>query len=171
MSSTILVVYATRYGSTREVAEKIAATLREGGLTVDVQPARQVRPMDGYRAVILGAPLYIGHWLKDAHRFLTHNQQLLTKLPVAIFTLGPTRAAEGEESGIRAQMDAELSRYPWLKPITTEMFGGKYDPARLRFPDNVLTFLPASPLYHAPASDLRDWNAIRAWTNDLTGKL
>ncbi len=170
MSDTILVVYATRYGSTREVAEKIVTMLMESGLKADVQPARQVRPMGEYRAVILGAPLYIGHWLKDAHRFLTRNQQVLTRLPVAIFTLGPTRPDE-DTSAVRPQMDAELGKYPWLKPIAIELFGGKYDPAKLRFPDNVLTILPASPLYHAPASDARDWNAVRAWVNDLARKL
>ncbi|NBD36056.1 MAG: hypothetical protein GVY30_08645 [Chloroflexi bacterium] len=34
MSDTMLVTYATRYGSTREVAERIAATLREEGFYV-----------------------------------------------------------------------------------------------------------------------------------------
>ena len=59
MSDKILVTYATRYGSTQEVAEKVAATLRESGLAVDVQPAKQVRTLDGYRAVVVGAPLYM----------------------------------------------------------------------------------------------------------------
>jgi menaquinone-dependent protoporphyrinogen oxidase len=170
MSDSILVTYATRYGSTQEVAEKIAATLREGGWKVDVQPAKQVRTLEGYRAVVLGAPLYIGSWLKDAQRFLTQHQAALAKVPVAIFTLGPTRA---EESGaeVRAQMDKELGKYPWLKPVAAELFGGKYDPAKLKFPATLLTMLPASPLYKAPASDARDWDAIRAWVSNLVGKL
>jgi len=95
MSNSILVAFATRYGSTQEVADKIAATLRESGLTVDVQPVKQVQTLDGYRAVVLGTPLYIGSWLKDAQRFLTRHQTALEKLPVAIFSLGPTRAGEG----------------------------------------------------------------------------
>jgi menaquinone-dependent protoporphyrinogen IX oxidase len=36
MSDKLLVAYATRYGSTKEVAEEIAAALREGGSVVDV---------------------------------------------------------------------------------------------------------------------------------------
>jgi len=40
------------------------------------------------------------------------------------------------------------------------VFGGKYDPAYLRFPINLLAG-------KEPASDLRDWNAIRAWAADL----
>lgn len=171
MSDTVLVVHATRYGSTHEVAERIAATLREKGLKVDVQAARQVRTLEGYRAVVLGAPLYIGRWLKDAHRFLARNQEGLAQRPVAIFALGPTRAEEMEAPDVRAQLDQELNKYPWLKPVAAELFGGKYDPATLRFPDSLLAALPASPLHGAPASDARDWEEIRAWAEALHGKL
>ena len=170
MSDSVLVVYATRYGSTQEVAERIAATLRQAGLQVEVQAARQVRALDGYRAVVLGAPLYIGSWLKDARRFLTQHQAVLTQVPVAIFTLGPTRAEE-DVAPVRAQMDEQLGKHPWLKPVAVALFGGKYDPSKLKFPVNLLAALPASPLYQAPASDIRDWDAIQAWASDLTTKL
>jgi hypothetical protein len=50
-----------------------------------------------------------------------------------------------------------------------EMFGGKF-PARLRFPESLIAGLPASPLHGAPASDVRDWTAIRAWANSLVTK-
>jgi menaquinone-dependent protoporphyrinogen oxidase len=171
MSDAILVTYATRYGSTQEVAEQVAATLRQGGLQVDILPARQVRSLDNYRAVVLGAPLYIGHWLKDAPRFLTRHQAALAARPVAIFTLGPTKAGEEGWQGVRAQLDKVLGAFPWLKPVSAELFGGRYDPAGLRFPDNLLGALPASPLYRLPASDLRDWEAIRSWARDLASKL
>lgn len=170
MSNSILVAYATRYGSTQEVADRIAATLRESNLTVDVQPVKQVRTLDGYRAVVLGAPLYIGSWLKDAQRFLTQHQPALEKLPVAIFSLGPTRADEGMAE-VRASLDAQVGKYPWLKPVAVELFGGKYDPAKLRFPDTLLKAFPASPLHGLPASDIRDWEAIGAWARGLVEKL
>ena len=54
MSSVVLVGYATRYGSTQEVAEAVAATLRENGHAVDIQPMREVRTLAGYSAVVLG---------------------------------------------------------------------------------------------------------------------
>ena len=170
MADLILVAYATRYGSTQEVAETVADTLRESGLKVDVQPAREVRTLADYRALVLGAPLYIGSWLKEAQRFLTQHQAALVGMPVAIFSLGPTRADKGIE-GVRASLDVQVGKYPWLKPIAVELFGGKYDPATLRFPDTMLKAFPASPLYQIPASDLRDWEAIRAWARGLAGKL
>ncbi len=171
MSDTILVTYATRYGSTQEVAEYVAATLREEGLTVQVHPAQDVRTLEGYRAVVLGAPLYIGQWLKDAQRFLEQHQEALAQRPVAIFSLGPTRAGELESPETRAQLDQALKKYPWLDPVEAKLFGGKYDPAKLRFPDKLLAMLPASPLHQAPASDVRDWDAIRGWSSELATKL
>ena len=76
LSSLVLVGYATRYGSTQEVAEAVAATLREGGLAVDIRPLREVRTLAGYSAVVLGAPLFMFRWHQDALRFLiTHLTQ------------------------------------------------------------------------------------------------
>lgn len=170
MSGVILIVYATRYGSTREVAEKIAAMLRKQKLDVEVRPARQVRSLEGYRAAVLGTPLYIGRWLKETHRFLKQHHQALAQLPVAIFSLGPTHHGEGAIAQVRPQMDNELRKYPWLKPVATELFGGKYDPATLRFPDSLLKILPAGPLHEAPANDMRNWQTIRTWASRLVKK-
>jgi menaquinone-dependent protoporphyrinogen oxidase len=170
MPDSILVAYATRYGSTQEVAEQVAATLRKGGRAVDVQPARQVYTLEGYHAVVLGAPLYVGSLLKDARRFLSRHQEALAERPLALFVLGPTKAGEDWQP-VRDQLDQALRKMPWLKPVDVALFGGKYDPDALRFPISLLAALPASPLYQAPASDLRDWTAIRAWAKDLPAKL
>lgn len=167
MAGSILVTYASRYGSTQEVAEAVAATLREVGLEVDVLSMGKVRTLDGYRAIVLGAPLYMGRLHTDANRFLERHREALIGRPVAIFALGPTRTGEKEWQEARAMVDRALASHPWLAPVALEMFGGKYDPAKLRFPDSLIAILPASPLHHAPASDARDWPAIRAWASGL----
>ena len=77
MSASLLVTYATRSGSTQEVAETIAATLREGGLAVTCQPISKVQSLDSCTALVLGAPLYMFRWHKDAKRFLSRHQQAL----------------------------------------------------------------------------------------------
>ena len=171
METKVLVAYASKYGSTQEVAEAIVAVLRERGLEVALQPLRKVRTLEGYRAVVLGAPLYIGAWHKDALNFLSRHQEALAPRPVAIFALGPLSADEKEMQGSRAQLDKELAKFPWLTPVALEVFGGKFDPAKLRFPDSLIASLPASPIHNAPASDVRDWTAIRAWAGNLAAKL
>lgn len=170
MSASILVTYATRYGSTQEVAEAIAEKLRQTGLVVDIQPTQEVRNLGSYSAVVLGAPLYIGKWHKDAHQFLSTYFNTLTQRPIAIFALGPISRNENEMQGSREQLKQELGRYPWLKPVSVEMFVGKYDPKKLSFLHSVLTTLPASPLHNLAASDQRDWEAIRAWAGSIAAK-
>ncbi|MCC6617242.1 MAG: flavodoxin domain-containing protein [Anaerolineae bacterium] len=167
MLNKILIAYGTRYGSTQEVAERVAATLRESGADVDVRPAREVRSLDDYRAVVLGAPLYIGKWHEEAHRFVDIHRNQLVQRPVAIFGLGPLSTDAKEMEGSRAQLDKELAQYAWLKPVAVEMFVGKYEPAKLSFAHRLLAAVPASPLHGLSASDNRDWDAIRAWATGL----
>jgi len=162
MSASVLVAYATRYGSTQEVAEVIAATLRERELAVDIQPMRAVRTLEGYRAVVLGAPLYMFRWHKDALQFLARHREALSARPVGVFALGPFHDEEKEYQEVRRQLDKELAKFPWLTPQVIAIFGGKFDPQKLTFPYNLV---PA--LKNMPASDARDWTAIRAWANDL----
>ena len=166
MSSSILVAYATRYGSTQQVAETIASTLRESGLGVDIQPLRAVRSLEAYHAVVIGAPLFMFHWHKDALNFLSRHQKALQARPVAVFALGPVHDPHDEKEwqDSRAQLDKELAQFPWFSPQALEIFGGKYDPATLRFP--LKMFAGAEP-----ASDIRDWQAIRAWAQKLASRL
>ena len=166
----ILVAFATRYGSTKEVAEAVAATLSEQGLAAKVRPAREVRSLDGYGAVVLGAPLYMGSLLKDARSFLERNQSALHETPLAVFVLGPISAAEGVE-GSRGQLDKELAKMPWLEPVAEQVFVGKYDPSRLAFKHKLIAGLPASPLHGLPARDDRDWEAIRDWARGIGATL
>ncbi len=169
MSASVLVAYATRYGSTQEVAEAVAATLREGGLAVDVQRARDVRAVEGYRAVVLGAPLMMSHWNKDAIHFLSRHHPALIERPIAIFALGPVGSAEQpiDEKGwreCREQLDRDLAQFAWLRPFDIALFGGKVDPSKLHFPESMFA-------RWIPASDSRDWAAIRAWASALSVKL
>lgn len=170
-ANRVLVAYATRYGSTREVAEAIAKVLVDSGLEVDVEPAREVSTLHGYRTVVLGAPFYLGRWHTDAQQFLTRNREWLEHRTLAVFALGPVSGNEQEQEQAGAQLVQELEKYPWLQPVESVMFGGKYDPAKLTILHRFLTVLPASPLHRLPASDLRDWTAINEWAARLSSVL
>ena len=162
----VLVAYATVYGSTREVAEAVSAAVRDCGLPVDCQPARKVSALDPYGAVILGAPLYMFKWHKDALSFLSRHREALANRPLAIFALGPFGDDPNGFANARASLDKELLKFPWLKPVAIEMFGGKFDPQALSLP---YSLIPA--LRKMAASDIRDWVAIRTWASELPAKL
>jgi len=157
-TKSILLAYASRFVSTQEVAETIAATLRDAGPEVDLQLMQDVRSLDRYDAIVLGAAIYNAKWNADAHQFLMQHQDALTQLPVAIFTLGPLTASEAAKRNSRRQLDSELTKYPWLKPVAVEIFAGKYDPSKpgMGFFDRFL-----------PARDVRNWDAIHTWAKTL----
>ena len=170
MKEKVLVSYASQYGSTQEVAEAIAVTLRESNLVVDLQPVKKVKSLSEYGAIVLGAPIYMGSLHKDMQSFLTLHQEALTQQPPAIYVLGPLSIDEKEWQQSRALLDKELAKFPWLSPLAVEMFGGNYNPARLNLPHRLITSLPASPLHGIPARDLRDWAAIHSWGKSLVMK-
>ncbi len=160
-AKSILLAYATRFGSTQEVAETIAAALREAGLEVDVQPVREVKMLDHYDAVVLGAAIYNARWHPNAPQFLSEHQETLRQRPVAIFALGPLSTGDAAMRRSRRQLDKELEKYPWLKPVALEMFVGKLDPSKLGFFERL----------GSTASDDRNWEAVRAWANALPAQL
>lgn len=165
MSGKILVGFATDYGSTQEVAEAIAKHMVELGRNAELLPLKQVRSLDGYSFVIMGAPLYMFHWHREAHSFLSRFRNTLENLPTAIFALGPMNDKEEEWTGSREHITKELAKYDWLKPAALEVFGGRFDPAKLRFP---YSLIPA--MKSIPASDIRDWNKINAWADNLSAR-
>lgn len=87
--TTVLVAYATRRGSTKEIAEWVGDALREAGHTVDVRPAGDVRDIVGYDAVVLGSALYMQRWCRDARWFARRHRRALAGRPVWLFSSGP----------------------------------------------------------------------------------
>lgn len=148
----ILIAYATKHGSTQEVAEAIADALREDGHEVDVQTAEETASLDAYVRVILGGSIYFGRWHPDAVAFLERHRDPLARMPLAVFALGPQKLEESAIVDSLKQLGRSLTKAGAREPELVTVFGGVVDPAKFRFPLNRL-----------PASDARDWGAIRAW--------
>ena len=148
MSKSVLVAWATRYGSTEEVAHAIADDLLKQNFAVKAQPMAEVNSLERYDAVVLGFALYMSRIHKDARHFFASYKEHLMRVPVAVFCLGPVHAEEKEFVEARRQLDKQLIHFPWLSPIAVEIVGGRFDPQKLGLHRYV------------PASDARDWEAI-----------
>jgi menaquinone-dependent protoporphyrinogen oxidase len=164
VAAHVLVAYATKMGSTKEVAEAVADALRGAGREVEFAPLREVRTLVGLDLVVIGAPLYMFKWHGDARAFLARFRQALPGLPTAVFALGPFEDTEKDWKSVREMFDRELAKFPWFSPAVREVFGGAFDPAKLAFP---YTLVPG--LKKMAAKDIRDWNAIRAWARGIAG--
>ena len=161
MASRVLVAYATKMGSTREIAEAIAASLEAAGLEVTTASVRDVKDLEEFDAVILGSALYAAHWQRDANRFVTRHLDALQDRPVWLFSSGPLD---------RRLAAADLPIAPNVHEITAEIFarghrtfGGRLDPA---FPG-----LDPQVLQTHTIGDFRDWDVIRAWASSVAEAL
>lgn len=168
MPATVLIAYATRFGSTREVAEVVTGELRAAGIFCELVVMRQPPSTACYSAAVLGVPLYMGHLLKEFHRFVESNRDSLSKMPVWCFVLGPVENKPEQFAEARRQVDTQLMQHRWLRPVEVHVFGGCWDVRRMSFPMSLLRFLPAGKI---PTMDVRDWEAIRGWTREAAGQI
>ena len=168
MDRNILVTYASKYGATEEIAEKIGEVLRQAGLQADVLPVEGIRDLNPYKAVILGSAVYIGKWHKEAAEFLQTNEKILADRPVWLFSSGPT--GEGDPvkllEGVRlpAALQPVADR---IQPRDIAVFHGYINPDKINFIEK----WAIKNLVKKPFGDFRDWDAIVTWTTTIADAL
>jgi menaquinone-dependent protoporphyrinogen oxidase len=161
MPGKILVAYATRNGSTAEIAQAIGKELTIAGLAVDVAEIKTISTLADYTGVVIGGPLYMGSVDGSVGKFIRKNREQLLTLPVAAFAVGiapknPNPAAiEESREALKKSMEP-------VSPVTSILFAGKLDPAKVNFV--MRKFLEMAKI---PAGDFRDWDAIAAWAREL----
>ena len=86
-----LVTYASKHGSTAQVAERIAHALVGSGAMVDVLPVREVGDVARYEAVVLGSSVYFGKWAAEAVRFVSRRIFALMSAAIRVADAMPFR--------------------------------------------------------------------------------
>jgi menaquinone-dependent protoporphyrinogen oxidase len=159
----VLVAYASRMGSTKEVALAIGDQLTRRGFIVDVQPAATAENAGHYRAVILGSAVYLQHWDKDALRYLRSQAPELSEMPTWLFQSGPCDPETPTKDSTVPHAVAQLCFEIGLKrPMT---FGGNLDPQLAK------RWLERIVAHSELTGDFRDWDRIRAWTDQVADEL
>lgn len=167
MANQILVTYATKYGATAEIAEKIGQVLEQANLSVDVQPVEKVSDLTQYQAVVLGSAVYAGMWRKEAVEFLEANEKQLAELPVWIFSSGPT--GEGDPVELMKGWQFPEAQQPIadrIKPREIVVFHGDLDAKKLNFAEKMIV-----KGVKAPLGDYRDWDVIESWAAEIASTL
>jgi menaquinone-dependent protoporphyrinogen oxidase len=157
---SVLVAYASKHGTTREVAEFVARRLETHRLAVDVEEAARVGSITRYDAVVVGGGLYMGRWHKDARRLLERHRRDLAGVRLAVFGMGPDELEESKVVESRRQLDRALAETPELEPVAVKVFGGALKPETWRFPFTRL-----------PAFDARDWDEIEEWAEEIAASI
>jgi menaquinone-dependent protoporphyrinogen IX oxidase len=191
----ILVTYATMAGSTAEIAEAVAAEIAKSGAPVELLPLREVEDLAGYSAVVLGGPMIMG-WHREAKRFLKRHRRALTTMPFALFitAISLTETGAASVDGIPVAVDENLAKPPAnlarlsfreryarlpgyirpvlraarpARPVSIGVFGGRLEYGRVPWWAVLFVML----IIRAPAGDRRNWEAIRAWAQEVAVQL
>lgn len=170
MKNRVLVSYATRAGSTREVAEYIAKVLREAGEVVDVGEAQEVRDVRPYTHVILGTGIRAGSLFPEVVQFARRFRSYLQNIETSYFVVCLTMKEDTPEN--RQTVEGYLKPLVEIKtPVSTGLFAGVVAYDKLGF---VIRFMLQRLAKNDPniaEGDYRDWEAIRAWALSLVPEM
>lgn len=158
----VLVIVASKHGSTAEIAEALGRGLSERGIVADVKNASSVSELAGYDAVLLGSAVYAGRWMKSIRELVELRHEELLGRPVWLFSSGPVgeplRPAEDpvDVATIAAALDARGHR----------VFPGKLDKSKLSLAEKALVMS-----LRVPDGDFRNWDEVAAWAGEIAAAL
>ncbi len=161
----ILVAYASKRGSTAEIAEAIAAVLRGPGDEVDCVEAGAVAELDGYDAVVLGSAVYMRRWRGDARHFVRKHRDALATLPLWVFSSGPT-GDPSRDNPAWTEPGHTIRKLDKLGARGHVVFGGS-------MPAEPSGAMERAAIDNTPPEwrDRRDWDEIRAWARRIAAEL
>ena len=156
---TVLVAYASKYGSTQEIGELIGSEIRRQGLETDVLSVGEVDDVTGYDVLVLGSAVYMGRWLGSARHFVEEHADELAVRPTWLFSSGPIGEPLRPRDGDAVQID-EIVAATHAKEH--RVFPGKLDRSKLNCCEWALTYaLRVRP------GDFRNDDAVSAWARKI----
>lgn len=164
----VLVGFASAHGSTRGIAERLAARLRYDQISAEARSVTQIESLTGFEAVVLGSAIHDQAWLPEAVRFVRENAAALSGRPVWLFSVGMPGAlprvlrrwAMREGPKVLAEIDAAAHSRG------QRLFSGVIRPDQFPLISRVVFRLMG-----ARWGDYRDWAGIDEWADQIAGEL
>lgn len=125
----ILVLYATSYGQTRKIAQRVADLLTGAGCEVSLVNVREpvahgVRPED-YDGVVVGGSIIARGLQPAVVQFVRQHRKVLDRIPSAFFQVSASAGSAKTEGRAAAQqiLDRFLQASGWHPDVATSMAG------------------------------------------------
>jgi len=168
MVNKILITYATKTGSTAEIAQFIGDVLKDDGFEVDINNVDGVNNLTPYQIIIIGSATRMDKVLNEAVKFNLQHQKELQHKTVAYFLVGVTMKEDTLEN--RQKAKAILDPLCEIKePISKGLFAGKLDYSKIGLFWRFLATKDKTGLMEE--GDFRDWIKIKDWTVELASVL
>jgi len=161
MKPIVLVTYASRAGSTMEIARIIAVELENRGFTVDISPIDRVTSLEGYSHLVIGSAIRMGAPLSEVINFIEEHHSEFQNISLACFAVHLQYDGEDEAS--------RTARLAYLEPIRKQLslrheayFTGVYDPDKVSFLERLI-----GKMVKTPVGDFRNWETISNWGKSI----
>ena len=184
----ILVLYATREGHTRRIAEHVAETLRSRGFSPHLIDAKQLPAsfsLPDYNGVILAAPVHQQKHEREIRRFVERYVVELARIPTAFLSVSLSQAGAEDTaapSERRAQaakdaqrmIDAFLAETGWHPSRTLAVAGAlvysKYN-FLVRLIMKRIARQAGGDTDTSRDYDYTDWKGLDAFVQELTSSV
>jgi len=118
-----LILYATKYGATKEIADKIAV-LVEGSQIYNVKE-KNIPDLDSFDCIFLGSSIYAGSIRREMKEYIALNKSSLKNKKIGLFISG--MGTEPSEKVFKDNFPNELLE----TAISKEILGGIFNPQKV----------------------------------------
>ncbi|WP_433664582.1 flavodoxin domain-containing protein [Nocardia sp. CA-128927] len=165
----IAVIYATAQGSTRDIAEFIAAGLIDRGAHVELSDFEHAPDLSRFDGIILGSAIHNRDYLPAASAFVRTHRDELRKSDVWMFSVGLGPALRGPIGRRIGNMVPKkiAALCETVSPWDYRPFAGHYERIGVSWQARAIYRLMGGARY----GDLRNWHAIRTWSTMIAQSL
>jgi len=166
MPKKILVTYATRGGTTQQIAETVAEVLQKKGHQTELRAVKEVASYEGFDGVVFGTAVRAGMLMPEMLKSIKKHQAYLATVPIAAFAVCLTIKEDTPEN--RKAVASYLEPVKKLIPLASEaVLAGGVSFARL----GVFARFIIQKMAKAQEGDYRDQRKIAEWAEDVAHRM
>ncbi len=180
--SKVLILYGTRYGTTKGISDEIEKNIQEKGIATESYnlketDLKQIPPLQQYDGIILGTGIKIKQWTKAVKKFIDKKKLELkeTQEKLGFYVCcGEASKKDNINNAINNYITSKLGKVG-LKPALIDAFGGAYDLTEGSAITGmtrkiVIGIMKKEEGIENPEGkmhDFRDWEQIKEFTNNF----
>ena len=164
-----LLIYSTVDGQTEAICKRMASCAKN--TIVDVMSISNVKNLDDYKTIIIGASIRYGKYRNEVYNFINENSLLLESKKNAFFSVNVVaRKPEKNTPDTNPYVIKFLEKINW-KPKNIEVFAGKIDYPKYKFIDKYaikfIMWITKGPTDTSQSYEFTDWNKVETFAENL----
>ena len=164
-----LITYSTVDGQTKEICKRISNL--SNNTFVEVLPISEVKNIDQYETIVIGASIRYGKYRKEVFKFIDNNIKQIENKDNAFFSVNVVARKEEKSSPeTNPYVIKFLNNINWV-PKKIGAFAGKIDYPSYKFFDKYaikfIMWITNGPTDTSKTFEFTDWKKVEEFTKDL----